>query len=66
MKISTSFMFDRAIERITDQQNQLSTSQAQMAQGKRIITPSDAPDKAAAIARLRGEIDRQQGHANTQ
>jgi flagellar hook-associated protein 3 FlgL len=65
MKISTSFMFDRAIERITDQQNQLSTSQAQMAQGKRIITPSDAPDKAAAIARLRGEIDRQQGHANT-
>lgn len=65
MKISTSFMFDRAIERITDQQTQLSTSQAQMAQGKRILTPSDAPDKAAAIARLRGEIDRQDGHANT-
>ena len=52
MKISTSFLFDRATERMSTIQNKLATTQAQLAVGKQILSPSDAPDQAAAIQRL--------------
>lgn len=65
MKVSTSFLFDRATERMSTIQNRLSTTQAQLAVSKQILSPSDAPDQAAAIQRLRGEIDRQESHAGT-
>lgn len=41
MKISTSFLFDRATERMSGIQNKLATTQAQMAVGKQILSPSD-------------------------
>ena len=53
MKISTSFLFDRATERMSAIQNKLATTQAQMAEGKQILPPRGAPDQAAAIQRLR-------------
>jgi flagellar hook-associated protein 3 FlgL len=59
MKISTSFMFDRATTRMSNIQNKLATTQAQLAVGKQILSPSAAPDQAAAIQRLKGEIQRQ-------
>ena len=62
MKVSTSYLFDRATERMSNLQNQLSTTQAQMAVSKQIINPSDSPDKAAAIQRLKGEVQRQDSH----
>ncbi len=65
MKISTSFLFDRATERMSTIQNKLATTQAQMAESKQILSPSDAPDQAAAIQRLRGEVERQDSHAQT-
>jgi flagellar hook-associated protein 3 FlgL len=65
MKISTSFLFDRATERMSTIQNKLATTQAQMAVGKQILSPSDAPDQAAAIQRLKGEIERQDSHIRT-
>ena len=65
MKISTSFLFDRATERMSGIQNKLATTQAQLATGKQVLSPSDSPDKAAAIQRLRGEIDRQDSHLRT-
>ncbi len=65
MKVSTSFLFDRATERMATIQNRLSTTQAQLAVSKQILSPSDAPDKAAAIQRLRGEIERQESHSGT-
>ncbi len=65
MKISTSFLFDRATERMSGIQNKLATTQAQLATGKQILSPSDSPDKAAAIQRLRGEVDRQDSHIRT-
>ena len=65
MKISTSFMFDRATERMSTIQNKLATTQAQMAVGKQILAPSDAPDQAAAIQRLKGEVQRQESHMRT-
>lgn len=65
MKISTSFLFDRATERVSTIQNKLATTQAQMAVGKKILSPSDAPDDAAAIQRLKGEVQRQESHMRT-
>jgi flagellar hook-associated protein 3 FlgL len=65
MKISTAFLFDRATERMSTIQNRLATTQAQMAVSKQILSPSDAPDQAAAIQRLRGEIERQKSHEGT-
>jgi flagellar hook-associated protein 3 FlgL len=65
MKVSTSLLFDRATERMTALQNRLATTQAQMTESKKILSPSDSPDAAAAIQRLRGEIERQGEHAAT-
>ena len=65
MKISTSFLFDRATERMSTIQNKLATTQAQMAESKQILSPSDAPDQAAAIQRLKGEVQRQDSHTRT-
>ncbi len=65
MKISTSFLFDRATERMSTIQNKLATTQAQLAVSKQILSPSDAPDQAAAIQRLKGEIQRQDSHVRT-
>lgn len=65
MKISTSFLFDRATERMGTIQNKLATTQAQMAVGKQILSPSAAPDQAAAIQRLKGEVQRQESHMRT-
>lgn len=65
MKISTSFLFDRATERMSAIQNKLATTQAQLAVSKQILSPSDAPDQAAAIQRLKGELERQDSHVRT-
>lgn len=65
MKISTSYLFDRATERMSTIQDRLSTTQARMAEAKQILSPSDSPDQAAAIQRLQGEIDKQENHIGT-
>jgi flagellar hook-associated protein 3 FlgL len=64
MKVSTSYLFDRATERMTDIQNRLATTQAQLSATKQILAPSDAPDKASAIQRIKGEIGLQSSHSN--
>jgi len=58
-------MFDRATSRMSNIQNKLATTQAQLAVGKQILSPSTAPDQAAAIQRLKGEIQRQDSHIRT-
>ena len=63
MKISTSFLFDRATDRMSTLQNQLATTQAQLSVSKQVLSPSDAPDQAAAIQRLKGEVQRQESHS---
>lgn len=65
MKISTALLFDRATDRMSKLQNRLAHTQAQMAATKQVLSPSDAPDQAAVIQRLRGEVDRQDSHAAT-
>ncbi|MDP4861757.1 MAG: flagellar hook-associated protein 3, partial [Burkholderiaceae bacterium] len=62
MKISTAFLFDRATSQMSTVQNRLAKSQAQMAQGKQVITPSDAPDQASTIARMKGILEKQNSY----
>jgi flagellar hook-associated protein 3 FlgL len=52
MKISTSLLFNRAADKMSTVQGQLVKSQAQLATGRQVEKPSDAPNQAAAIARL--------------
>jgi flagellar hook-associated protein 3 FlgL len=64
MKISTSALFDRSTSSMSDLQSKIATSQAQLAQGKQIISPSDSPDKASAILRLQSQINIQNTNKN--
>jgi flagellar hook-associated protein 3 FlgL len=59
MKISTHLMFEKATQQMTTSQTNLAKSQAQLAQGKQVITPSDAPDQASTIQRLKSIMTRQ-------
>ena len=49
MKISTHQMFERASQQMSQVQNSLAKSQAELSQGKQVLNPSDAPDQAATI-----------------
>ena len=60
MKISTSYFFDRATQQLSTAQNRVATTQAQMATGKQLARPSDSPDQAIAIDRLRSALERQE------
>jgi len=65
MKISTNALFDRATQQMGTVQTTLAKSQAQLAAGKQVITPSDAPTQAASIQRLRSIMARQDSYADT-
>ena len=65
MKVSTNYMFDRATQRMTAVQQRLNATQARLADGKQILSPSDAPEQTAAVQRLHTEIAKQQGHSDT-
>ena len=60
MKISTNLFFDRATQQLSTTQNRVATTQAQMATGKQLARPSDSPDQAIAIDRLRSALQRQE------
>ena len=62
MKISTHLMFEKATKQMTTSQNNLAKSQAQLAQGKQIINPSDAPDQASTVQRLKSILTRQDSY----
>ncbi len=65
MKISTNQLFDRATQQMGGVQSSLARSQAQLAAGKQVIKPSDAPDQAATIQRLKSLMSRQDSYAKT-
>ena len=65
MKISTNALFDRATQQMGSVQTTLAKSQAQLAAGKQVITPSDAPTQAASIQRLKSILARQDSYADT-
>jgi flagellar hook-associated protein 3 FlgL len=59
MRISTNLMFEKATKQMTSSQTNLAKSQAQLAQGKQVINPSDAPDQASTMQRLKSIMTRQ-------
>jgi flagellar hook-associated protein 3 FlgL len=65
MKISTGQFFDRATHQMSERQGSLSKVQAQLATAKQIVKPSDEPDRASAVLRLKSVVDRQDRHLNS-
>jgi len=60
MTISTSLLFSRAVDLMSKQQTNLAEMQEKVATGKELVRPSDSPDLAVNIARIKatiGEID---------
>jgi flagellar hook-associated protein 3 FlgL len=60
MKISTTYLYDRAVTQMTTSQSNLAKSQAQLSSGKNVLQPSDAPEEAVGIQRLKSVIARQE------
>jgi flagellar hook-associated protein 3 FlgL len=59
VKISTTYLYDRAVNQMTVGQSKLAQSQAQLSSGKNVLRPSDAPEEATSIQRLKSVIARQ-------
>ncbi len=64
-QLSTNLSFDRAISQMGIAQDRLSKLQMQLTTSKEVIRPSDAPDKSAAITRLKSAISRQESYSDT-
>jgi len=64
MQISSAYIFDRATTQMSTATEALSKSQAQIASGKQILNPSDAPDQAAMMARIKATLARQDNYSN--
>ena len=65
MQISTSYLFDRAISQMSTVQTDLAHTQAQVSSSKQVLNPSDAPDQAAAIQRLKSVLAKQSSYTTT-
>ena len=65
MKISTHLMFERGSTQMSTVQNNLTQTQAKLAQGKQVINASDAPDQAASIQRLKSILNRQDSYQSS-
>jgi flagellar hook-associated protein 3 FlgL len=65
MQISTSLLFDRASAQMSAVQNSVAKSQAQISAQKQVLNPSDAPDQAAVITRLKSLISKQDSYSST-
>jgi flagellar hook-associated protein 3 FlgL len=62
MIISNQLLFNRGAQEMGDAQSKLAQLQAQLAQGKQLVNPSDAPDKAAALQRLNSVLSTQNSY----
>ena len=59
MKVSTSLFFDRSVNQMVNGQSQLAKTQTRLSSGKEVVNPSDAPEKATAIQRLKSVLKKQ-------
>lgn len=57
MRISTGQIYQRGVDALLDQQNQLSKTQTQLGTGKRVVVPSDDPIASVQILELQKSID---------
>ncbi len=64
MKVSTSLFFDRSVNQMVSGQSQLAKTQTRLSSGKEVVNPSDAPDQATAIQRIKSVLKRQESFAS--
>ena len=64
MKVSTSLFFDRSVNQMVSGQSQLAKTQTRLSSGKEVVNPSDAPDKATAIQRLKSVLKKQESFSS--
>lgn len=62
MTISTSYLFDRAAQQMSNVQSRVVKSQAEVASGKQVQRPSDAPEQAALIQRYKSLLARHENY----
>ena len=58
-------MFQRALDQMGDSQNKLSKLQAELSSGKSVVNPSDKPQEATTIQRIKSVISRQDKFMDT-
>ena len=65
MTISTTLLFSRAVDLMSKQQSDLASLQEKVATGKELIRPSDSPDLAVNISRIKASIDEMDAYRNS-
>ena len=65
MTISTALLFDRSVQLMTKQQSDLASIQERAATGKELVRPSDSPELAVNIARIKSTIRQLDGDQST-
>jgi flagellar hook-associated protein 3 FlgL len=63
MKVSTSLFFDRSTNQMIKGQSELAKTQTRLSSGKEVVNPSDAPEKATAIQRIKSVLNKQESFA---
>lgn len=58
MRVTTNLTFDQNLRAINASKSQLSTTEQQLASGKRLLRPSDDPVGASQVIRLTEELDK--------
>ena len=53
MKVSTSLFSTGPVNQMIKGQSELAKTQTRLSSGKEVVNPSDAPDKATAIQRIK-------------
>lgn len=62
MTLSTGFFFDRASQQMVRGQQKVADLQTQLATGLKVGQPSDAPEQASTLQRLRSVLVQQKAH----
>ncbi len=65
MTISTALLFDRSVQLMTKQQSDLASIQERVATGKELVRPSDSPELAVNIARIKSTIGQLDGYKSS-
>ena len=55
--------FDRSTNQMIKGQSELAKTQTRLSSGKEVVNPSDAPEKATAIQRIKSVLNKQESFA---
>ena len=65
MTISTTLLFSRAVDLMSKQQTELASIQEKISTGKELVRPSDSPELAVNVARIKSSIDEIDSYKNS-